>query len=128
MAREFQEEKMNVGEGWWPIVDEMHKDLTRLLGEYELQQIKEKFGGLRYYMQVGSGCNPALMGQVRDIITAGEDKSTETCETCGQEGTNQSIGGWYKTLCPGHAEARKIAVARRMSDRDRPPQPFDPFF
>jgi hypothetical protein len=38
---------------WYPIIKRTHDDLTKLLPEYNIEQIKEKFGGLRYYYLPG---------------------------------------------------------------------------
>lgn len=34
---------------WYPIIKETHDKLTELIPGYNIGQIKEKFGGLRYY-------------------------------------------------------------------------------
>lgn len=39
-----------VGDGWMPIVLEAHEKFLALDPDYEINQIKEKFGGLRYYV------------------------------------------------------------------------------
>jgi len=38
-----------VGKGWMPIIEQLDKDITALDPDYGVQQIKEKFGTLRYY-------------------------------------------------------------------------------
>lgn len=35
---------------WYPIIKETHDRLTKLIPGYNIAQIKEKFGGLRYYI------------------------------------------------------------------------------
>lgn len=37
------------GHEWYPIIKQTHDELTRLIPGYNISQIKEKFGGLRYY-------------------------------------------------------------------------------
>ena len=51
-AREeqFRDERAKVGSGWHPIIDELHANLGMLLGDYDVLQIKEQSGGLRYYI------------------------------------------------------------------------------
>lgn len=38
-----------VGKGWHSIIDQLHEDILKLDPNYVIQQIKEKFGTLRYY-------------------------------------------------------------------------------
>ena len=54
-------------------------------------QVKEKFGGLRFYMTL---YNEDLE---RDIAEA-EKLASKTCESCGAPGKSRN-GGWIKTLC-----------------------------
>jgi hypothetical protein len=34
---------------WYPAIEYAHRELSRLIPGYNIAQIKEKFGGLRYY-------------------------------------------------------------------------------
>ncbi len=76
--------------------DELHymdsdEKPTRL---YYVEQIKEKFATLRFYMdQEPDG--------VDNLIAAAEAKSSQTCETCGDPGEPRSMG-WHKTCCDKH--------------------------
>ena len=46
--------------GWYPLLVELDEQLGTLFPNYEIQQIKEKFGGLRFYWSVGERVtNPA---------------------------------------------------------------------
>lgn len=40
--------------GWYPIVVELDQQLSALFPDYELHQVKEKFGCLRFYWAVGA--------------------------------------------------------------------------
>lgn len=59
-----------------------------------VQQIKEKFGGLRFYYDGG---NDEISGMVR----MAELWAGRTCEECGNKGERRS-GGWIRTLCDFH--------------------------
>ena len=59
-----------------------------------LDQVKEKFGTLRFYYQGG---DDTISGMVR----MAESMSGVTCEECGKPGT-QTSGGWIKTVCVEH--------------------------
>lgn len=48
--KRFEEERGKVGDGWHRIIDDIDESLTALLGDYDLLQIKEQYGGLRYYV------------------------------------------------------------------------------
>ena len=54
-------------------------------------QVKEKFGGLRFYMTCGTD-------EVYDLIGEAEALSYKTCEECGDTGSEKPTG-WVRTLC-----------------------------
>jgi len=64
-----------VGRGWWPLLEEMDKELANLYSDYSIAQVKEKFGILRVYAD-----NIDDRGQ--DIVNNYEHKSATTCEVC----------------------------------------------
>lgn len=81
------------GSGWYPIIEECAKKLEALNVEgLYATQIKEKFGGLRFYT---SCCND----EINKIINEAEDACSKTCELCGQPGECDSTHGWWKTVC-----------------------------
>lgn len=56
-------------------------------------QVKEKFGGLRFYMEGSTD-------EIDKIIRKAESKCWETCEICGtEEDVALRTGGWMRTLC-----------------------------
>jgi len=59
-----------------------------------LDQVKEKFGTLRFYYTGGDD-------YIRGLVSMAESMSGVTCETCGKPGT-QTSGGWIKTACVEH--------------------------
>jgi hypothetical protein len=58
-------------------------------------QVKEKFGGLRFYVQ-------AATDKHYSYITFAESMSYRTCEECGAPGKTYT-DGWHTTLCDIHA-------------------------
>ena len=44
----------DISEGWYPLVKELIEDLVTLGWDKEVCQVKEKFGGLRFYINGGS--------------------------------------------------------------------------
>lgn len=78
---------------WDSIVEELHTGIMKLYPNYEVFQIKEKFGGLRYYCSVDG--DP----QVEDLIRAAEVQSYKTCQRCGLDARTIEIRGWTETVC-----------------------------
>lgn len=83
-----------VGIGWIPILEELTSTLIKLGWDKQLEQVKEKFGCLRFYIGKGSP-------EMYDAIIEAEKASNITCEKCGKPGIRRS-GGWIKTLCEDH--------------------------
>jgi hypothetical protein len=100
----------DVGEGWHQLVLDLDRDLAAIDPNYEVQQVKEKFGGLRYYtthsaISCGAGSNELhnwLLCEFDQRIVAAEELSLRTCEECGKPGV-QRKRDWVKTLCDEHA-------------------------
>jgi hypothetical protein len=112
-----------VGKGWWPIIESLCANIQshinhrnsqreRLLKENPyghtipdavpqvvVAQIKEKFGGLRFYYQGGDE-------QIHGMIRMAEAWAAYACEECGAPGTIRH-GGWIKTLCDTHHNLRE---------------------
>lgn len=92
-----------VGPGWEPLVDELHAKVLEAFPDVEVIQVKEKFGGLRYY-----SAQRSIDESTSALIHEYEARSFQTCEWCGAtEGvtTEASKYGWLKSLCPTHREA-----------------------
>lgn len=88
----------NVGRGWTPLVTRLVYDLLALGWNGTVYQVKEKFGGLRFYIGTGSAAISAR-------IDAAEEESFKTCEDCGEPGTLHTERNWLRTLCSACAEA-----------------------
>ena len=95
---------MEHGPGWIGLVTTLHWRLRFLVGDYQIFQIKEKFGGLRYYCDA-EGTIPEglpdtvyLRDTVRRLIEDAEHRSQTICEVCGHAGT-LTTGKWWKTRC-----------------------------
>jgi len=59
-----------------------------------LDQVKEKFGTLRFYYTGGDD-------YISGLVSMAESMSGVTCEECGKPGT-RTRGGWIKTACKEH--------------------------
>jgi hypothetical protein len=81
----------NVGNGWIGIVVNLTEALLLDNPDLMVVQMKEKFGGLRYYTNGISDLGNTLVGWA-------ESRSYRVCEYCGERGQERG-GGWIKTLC-----------------------------
>ena len=91
----------HVGPGWHDILRRLISDLFELGWDGYVGQVKEKFGGLCFY--VGSASD-AVYARIHNA----ENESLRTCERCGAPG-KACDNGWVKTLCDEHSKARAEA-------------------
>jgi hypothetical protein len=71
--------QVECGEGWSDLIYNLCKKLDELKFDGTVQQIKEKFGGLRFYIS-------AADKDVYDLIDEAENESFNICESCGRPG------------------------------------------
>lgn len=83
-----------IGNGWSGLFRQLCQDIrtTNPPPEFQFEQVKEKFGGLRAYFYGGT---PAIAA----LVEAAENASFQTCESCGLTGNVTTEGRWLKTLC-----------------------------
>jgi len=89
-----------VGEGWLHLIKDMIEELIALGWDKRLIQCKEKFGGLRFYVET-------YPEGAHDVIIKYENLSHETCEECGVNASSKKINGWIYTLCDEHAKEKE---------------------
>jgi FtsZ-binding cell division protein ZapB len=85
------------GDGWYDILDNLCEKIQQHVDEsgcsqVEAVQMKEKYGGLRFYVHGGDK-------YIDDLIYQAEEESYETCEACGSKENVTSEGSWITTLC-----------------------------
>ena len=107
-----------VGDGWFNLLDQLmgniqhHIDWKNRDGEVvsqvTLDQVKEKFGTLRFYY---TGGDDVIDGMVR----MAESMSGVMCEECGNPAESKS-GGWIRTICNPCEELREITIARELEE------------
>jgi hypothetical protein len=73
-----------------------------------LDQVKEKFGTLRFYY---SGGDDYISG----MVSLAESMTGVTCESCGNIGERRG-GGWVHTYCTPCEEAREVRRAKEMEE------------
>ena len=68
--------------GWFDIVEMLHNNLIIVYPDYQIRQIKEKFGGLRFYTDI-----PYVADSIAAIlIEHAEARSFRICAVCGETG------------------------------------------
>lgn len=85
----------DVGDGWHALIERLIVDLIALGWNKELDQVKEKFGRLRFY-------TGEISEQCRDRICEAERESARTCEVCGEPGEIK-----LACLCEKHWQQRE---------------------
>jgi len=122
----------SVGQGWWDIIESLcaqidgytkWKNNTRearlidnpynsiipdAVPQVVVAQIKEKFGGLRFYYDGGDDT-------IDGMIRMAESWASHSCETCGNKGIRRG-GGWIRTLCDKHEEESQQAMKERFGN------------
>ena len=87
--------------GWnaviWHLTEAIEKENPGK--DFEIVQVKEKFGGLRYYVSTAPE-------RIFELIDEAERLSYETCEVCGEPGSLDDKWHWYRTLCKKHKRER----------------------
>ncbi len=86
--------KSQVGPGWSDLLKRLVIDLIALGWDGEIHQVKEKFGGLRFYT---GGLTEEMDARVRQA----EEEASKACEACGAPGLIRSNGGWMMCRCDG---------------------------
>ena len=76
------------------LIDREPQIVPEPIPQVTLDQVKEKFGTLRFYY---SGGDEYISG----LVSMAESMSGVTCEECGKPGTRTG-GGWVKTVCIEH--------------------------
>ena len=92
------------GDGWynlnWKLCEKIEKEIKSFKNDdlknyqkypFEVVQVKQKFGGLRFYTNWGTD-------KIYELINEAEEKSYTVCESCGEVGRVRD-GGWISTLC-----------------------------
>ena len=92
--------------GWYQLILELDAKIGSLEPRYRVEQIKEKFGGLRFYYDQMS-INDEARERVDKLVEVAEQRSYTICEVCGVSDstvTTTRDGYWVKTLCTDHRE------------------------
>jgi hypothetical protein len=108
---------LECGDGWKDIIERTHEKLVYIDPNYTIFQIKEKFGGLRYYYSTLFEHDGIEQNIMDDIVRAAEYEASRTCELCGANNPSDKVGVrshnyWYFGYCQSCADKH---VAERES-------------
>ena len=80
------------GDGWFHLIWSLCEDLEKVAPETVAFQVKQKLGGLRFYVKKSSH-------EARRCLDIAEVNSFKICEWCGRAGGPEGSKGWIRTLC-----------------------------
>ena len=113
------------GDGWFNILNQLmgniqhHLDWKNRDGEVvpqvTLDQVKEKFGTLRFYYTGGDD-------YISGLVTMAESMSGVTCEGCGNPAETHG-GGWVRTICTPCEEQREATRAQELAEYHKMNEP-----
>jgi len=100
------------GDGWFDLLNGLSEKIDAIFQKSGLPneeypkavQVKEKFGGLRFYIE---GMSNAIFDEVYKVIDEAEAASLKICEQCGEPGEIRDDRSWIVTLCDEHNKNMK---------------------
>lgn len=110
-----------VGAGWYPILEALCNNIQHYLDwinknhekhpvvpQVTVAQIKEKFGGLRFYYEGGDD-------KIQGMVRMAESWADAVCEDCGAPATKKTTG-WIRNVCDKHFEQREAERKERFAE------------
>ena len=94
----------------------------KIIPQLEAVQVKEKYGGLRFYLS-GYPVQPEIDAKVTAYINFAESMSYVTCEACGKPGTQRG-GHWIFTLCEECNKEKEESYALKANEYKQLKLPF----
>lgn len=98
------------GDGWYNIIDQLcaniqhyidwKNDDSEVVPQVVAEQVKEKFGSLRFYYRGGDD-------RIRGMVSMAESMTEVTCEECGSPGKTRGVG-WIYTACDDHTKPEHL--------------------
>tara|TARA_R100000655_G_scaffold69365_2_gene107600 strand:+ start:6079 stop:6501 length:423 start_codon:yes stop_codon:yes gene_type:complete len=101
------------GDGWFELILELSLGIEKLINKQQVEhrldenqlpyvvQVKEKFGGLNFYMS-------AQNDEISALIHNAAKRSEKICEQCGEPGKTRNLDGWCYTECVSCCRERLI--------------------
>jgi hypothetical protein len=99
------------GDGWFNILNQLCQNIqhyidwknkdSEVVTQVTVDQVKEKFGTLRFYYTGGDD-------YIRGLVSMAESMSGVTCESCGNPSEVQMNNGWMRSICTPCEEKREL--------------------
>ena len=96
---------LETSRGWNKLIFQLLTDITKTLTAFSvplenlyIQQIKSKFGELRFYYHLDCDL-PLVLYMIDKLVNEAEINSATICEKCGNPGNKKEIKNWLITLC-----------------------------
>ena len=105
------------GDGWYNIIDNLCSCIQARDIGVEAVQVKEKFGGLRFYVDGSDDYTDGLISMAVSL-------SYCTCETCGNVG-KPNERGWITTLCESCREEENTQRNLKIQESMQLKLPFE---
>ncbi|WP_070398423.1 hypothetical protein [Hydrogenophaga sp. PML113] len=104
-------ERLWCRDGWFDLIDALCSKLQEISdrtgSQVVARQVKEKFGGLRFYVSKGTT-------EHADAIAEAEQASHHICEVCGQPGVVKVSAGYVQCRCPAHMPEGARSLEEQM--------------
>ncbi len=101
-------------------INEVLRENEVALNAFNIDQLKEKFGGIRCYWHLDDDCaNAVVRGRIEEeihvIIDELESDSYKLCNVCGEPVAWYSTG-WVLPFCDKHAHENHAAACKRLGE------------
>lgn len=98
-------------DGWFNLIFELSEKISKIDPNCKAVQVKEKFGGLRFYINETTSLGYKLIEEY-------ENKSFHICEVCGNtETAKERSGNWVQTLCNDCEKTKDQRRAQFINNR-----------
>lgn len=91
-----------VGEGWYPLIRALERALGAAYPGWRPEQVKQKFGTLRFYAQPPLDLTDEETEDFDTLIGVVELASERVCEVCGRPGALHKDAGLLRIVCTEH--------------------------
>lgn len=95
--------QLSIGAGWYSLVEELLLTLKAHGIKSRPSTIKEKFGGLRFYLDFYFEDNEDDIRLAHAFIDKAASSSYLICDVCGESGRLRK-DGWFRARCDAHVE------------------------
>lgn len=97
---------ISLSRGWYPIITRLDEALAGIDPDYDVHQVKQKFGYLMYYYSPAAQ-DTETRQRMEALVAAAQAEAESTCEECGASGSDVTLREndeeheyrWIMTLC-----------------------------